>query len=132
MEPMTRLNRQSVARLIKGHPELKEALGPAKRSKYRNVPTLVDGIRFASKKEARRYLELKDLLQMGVISDLRRQVPYRLDVDGIHICTYRADFVYIDEHGEEVVEDAKGMLTGVYKIKRQLMRALNGIAIVEV
>ena len=46
--------------------------------KYNAIPTTVDGIRFASKREARRYLELKLLQKAGHISDLELQPRFRL------------------------------------------------------
>ncbi len=64
------------------------------------------------------------------ITDLELQKVFRLDVNGIHICNYRADFVYTRD-GVQIVEDAKGKPTDVYKIKRALMLAIRGIKIVE-
>lgn len=96
--------------------------------KYNNKIVYVGGLRFDSKKEAERYLFLKDADQRGVISGLSRQVRFRLAPTKI---TYIADFVYFKD-GEQVVEDVKGYLTDVYKIKRELMRALLGIEIKEV
>ena len=47
--------------------------------------------------------------------------------------SYVADFVYSDvRSGETVVEDAKGMHTRDYIIKRKLMRYVHGIKIREV
>jgi hypothetical protein len=57
-------------------------------------------------------------------------VRYPLEVNGVPVATYVADFVY-SEAGREVVEDAKGVLLDVYKIKRKLMLALHGIEIRE-
>ena len=48
------------------------------RSKYHAKPTTVDGIRFASMKEAKRYLELKKLQGLGVIKKLKLQPKYEL------------------------------------------------------
>lgn len=93
--------------------------------KYHARRTTVDGITFDSRKEAARYVELKDMEEKGLIRDLRRQVRYELvpafDVDGHHYrpVFYVADFVYTED-GKEVVEDVKGMRTDVYKIKRKL------------
>ncbi len=98
--------------------------------KYRNVPTTIDGIRFASKKEAHRYSELKLLERAGDILKLELQVPFRLDINDTHICNYIADFVYYDVSGL-VVEDTKGMRTDIYKLKRALMWALKRIEIKE-
>lgn len=60
-------------------------------AKYRNKKTTVDGKKFDSKLEARRYVELKRLEAAKVISGLRCQVPYALEVNGNLICRYVAD-----------------------------------------
>ena len=100
------------------------------KSKWRNVRTSVDGITFASKREANRYAALKIELLAGEITDLELQKPFRLDVNGVHICDYIADFVYRRD-GVQVTEDAKGKATELYRIKKALMRAIYGIEILE-
>lgn len=100
-------------------------------NKYRNKKTVVDGIKFDSQREATRYSVLKIMQAAGVISDLRLQVPYVINVNGLKICKYVADFVYIDR-GREVVEDVKGMKTPTYNLKKKLMKAVHGIEIQEV
>lgn len=104
-----------------------------KRSKYGAVKTEVDGIKFDSKHEAGRYRELRLLEQAGEITNLRLQVPYILFPEDEHgrALKYIADFVYNDNEGVQVVEDAKGHPTDVYKIKRRLMAELKGIKIKE-
>lgn len=101
-------------------------------SKYRNLKTEVNGITFDSKKEAKRYQELKLLERAKVISDLRLQVPYVLFPKSQYgrVVKYIADFVYI-ENGQEIVEDCKGMRTDVYKLKKRLMAEKYGIVIKE-
>ena len=47
-------------------------------SKYGAVKMIIDGITFDSRKEARRYTELKLLERTGKITDLQRQVKFRL------------------------------------------------------
>ena len=111
--------------------EEKRSTPKAKPSKYRNVRTKVGQISFASKLEASRYLELKMLQQAGEISGLKLQVPFNIAVGGLPICKYVADFTYTDQSGALVVEDAKGRLTDVYKLKRRLMRVVLGIEIKE-
>jgi len=103
------------------------------RSKFGNVRTVVDGKAFASKKEARRYAELKLLEQARDIQYLRTQLRYPLKVNGVLIATYVADFVYVDtaRGNAQVVEDAKGFRTREYQIKKKLMRAIHGIEIKE-
>jgi hypothetical protein len=104
--------------------------GKPGRSKYRNVKTQVDGRTFDSKKEARRYMELRDEQRAGAISGLRCQVPYALRVAGELICRYRADFTYV-RGGRFVVEDVKGKITDMYRVKARLMKAIHGIEILE-
>jgi hypothetical protein len=92
----------------------------------------VDNIRFHSIKEARRYSELLLAVQAGEIRDLQLQVKYSLDVNGVHICNYYADFVYHDYRTETtVVEDSKGKRIQPYPIKAKLMKACHGIDILE-
>lgn len=102
-----------------------------RRSKYGNKKTVVDGITFDSKREAERYGCLKLMLRSGLISDLRLQVPYQISVNGVKVCKYVADFVYLDG-GKEVVEDVKGMKTSIYNLKKKLMKACFGVSISEV
>lgn len=106
-----------------------------KRPKYRNVKTVVDGITFASKREASRYNELRLMEKAGKITNLKLQERYRLTIHGHHICDYLSDFVYTDLRTREiVVEDVKSPATRtpVYIVKKKLMLALYGIEIVEV
>ena len=106
------------------------------QSKYRARKTTFDGITFDSRKEADRYLVLKGMEEDGVIENLRRQVRYELvpafDVDGKHYrpIYYVADFVYVED-GKEVVEDVKGMITDVYKLKSKLFARRYGMSIKE-
>ncbi len=90
----------------------------------------MDGITFHSKKESRRYEILRDMLRDGLISDLRLQKSYQITINGKKICRYIADFVYIQD-GAEIVEDVKGRLTDVYKLKKKLMNACLNIDIYE-
>ncbi len=102
-----------------------------RRSKYRAVPETVGGIRFASKKEARRASELKLLERAGQIRNLELQPRYDIIVNGINCGFYKADFRYF-EGNKAVVEDAKGFKTQVYSLKKRLVEALYGITITEV
>lgn len=108
-------------------------------SKYNSKKTVVDGQKFDSKKEARRYQELLLLEKAGEIKNLSRQVkfvliPSQRDENGKVVereCSYKADFVY-EEDGKTVVEDVKGFRTKEYIIKRKLMMWRYGIRIREV
>lgn len=108
------------------------------KSKYHATKTVVDGITFDSKREAKRYSELKLMERAGVIKDLQRQVRYELipafDAGGKHYrpTSYVADFVYVDtKSGEEVVEDCKGFRTEVYKLKAKMFAHKYGVSIRE-
>jgi hypothetical protein len=102
-----------------------------KAPKYRNVKTTVDGIVFDSIKESRRYGELK-LLQRGrQISGLQVQPSFSIVINGVKVCTYKADFGYVDHTGSPVIEDCKGFKTPVYRLKRKLMLAVHGIEVLE-
>jgi hypothetical protein len=112
--------------------EFNEFIRKTKQSKYRNVKTTVDGITFASKREANRYAELKLMEAAGEIELLGTQVRFEIVVNGEKIGAYVADFSYWDKDGNNVVEDAKGVRTPVYKLKKKLVKALYGVDIQEV
>lgn len=128
-----------------------------KENKYHAKKVKEDGVVYASKKEHRRYCELKMLERAGKISNLRTQVKYELipsqweeiETDEVYVrgsktgqkkkkkkcveqgVSYIADFVYC-EGDKEIVEDAKGMRPSDYVIKRKLMLYILGIKVVEV
>lgn len=93
-------------------------------SKFGNVATMIGDKRFASKAEAKRYSDLFYLERAGEISDLKLQPRYPLEVNGQKVCTYVADFSYLDKTGLPVTEDVKGVETDVFKIKARLFRAV--------
>ena len=112
---------------------------PPKPHKYHAKPIEVDGIKFASRREAKRWGELQLLQRAGEITDLRRQVKIELTGRDGPILTptgrkakYVADFVYVDRrNGLEIIEDAKGFKTPEYSLKRAVLAA-QGITIKEV
>lgn len=128
--------------------------------KYGNRKIEADGEVFDSKKEYKRWCELKLLENAGEIYGLKRQVKYVLipaqhESTGQiykrgkkkgepkpgklieHEVSYVADFVYFLKcpfdrmEDEMVVEDCKGMRTKDYIIKRKLMLFRHGIRIKE-
>ena len=122
----------------------------SKRHKYRATPCWVTGdlivvgtevpgaIRFDSRREAVRWTELRLQERDGRISNLVRQRAFPLMVkrasDGIEevVTRYVADFVYSDRDGRIVVEDAKGVRTEAYRLKRKHFEAQYGLTITEV
>ncbi|MBR6474022.1 MAG: DUF1064 domain-containing protein [Lachnospiraceae bacterium] len=120
-------------------------------NKYGNHKVTFEGMTFDSKKELYRWLDLKTLEKAGKIYELQRQVKFVLvpaqyepdtvgprggKIKGKLIekeLAYYADFYYFDnETGKYVVEDAKGVRTPEYVIKRKLMLYLKGYRIKEV
>lgn len=103
-------------------------------SKYKNEKVKADGEVFDSKREFQRYCRLKMLERGRQISGLRRQVPFELApsviLSGVkkRALTYKADFVYTED-GREVVEDSKGCITDVFRIKQHLMKSVFNIDI---
>lgn len=97
-----------------------------KQSKYNNQKVEVDGVVFDSKHEGKDWKNLCAMEAAGLITNLRRQVPFELQPkyvtrDGrkIRAITYVADFVY-ERDGVTYAQDSKGMKTDVYKIKRKM------------
>lgn len=96
-------------------------------SKYRNRKTTINGIKFDSLAEARRYQELQVLERAGLITRLVCQPEWELipaykrkDGKKIRATKYRADFSYYEIDGEFCVEDVKGFSNQTYKLKRKL------------
>jgi hypothetical protein len=116
-----------------------------RRSKYRAVPTIIHGFRFASKAEGRRYGELLLLGRAGEIRNLELQPRFDLHVAGEKVSTYVADFRY-EERGVlladdvgvlvedwiDVIEDVKGVKTPVYRMKKKHFEAEYGLQIREI
>jgi hypothetical protein len=110
-------------------------------NKYHAQKAELDGLKFDSLKEARRWQELRFMERAGMIKDLYRQaefvlIPSQKDIAGRVIeraVKYIADFVYT-ENGQTVVEDVKSEATRTpeYIIKRKLMLFIHGIRIKEV
>lgn len=107
------------------------------KSKYNASRVVIDGHRFDSKREARRYEELKALEAAGKIAQLELQPRFELQAgfryhgEAIRKIEYVADFRYLDyERGGLVVEDVKGMRTDVYRLKRKLFLAKYGDAVI--
>lgn len=100
-----------------------------KANKYHNKKVIVNGIKFDSKKESKRYQQLKILEKANLISELELQKIFELqpkytNANGEHIraITYKADFYYYDNQKQKyIIEDTKGVKTEVYKIKKKLL-----------
>jgi hypothetical protein len=121
-------------------------------SKYHAVPTVVDGVRFASKAEARRYSELQLLAKAGQIEDLVLQPRFPLHARSstgqvgeaikalagtrdTKVGEYRGDFSYFDwRRSGRIVEDVKSPATrtAIYRWKIKHLAIQYGIKVVEI
>lgn len=131
---------------------------PKGKSRFNNQRTVVDGHKFDSKKEARRYQELRLREHAGEISGLEVHPVYQIVVNGLPVrirsdafpngrpVSYIADFRYTDRRtGELVVEDCKGTNkpktpskksrarfgtdTDVSRLKRALVESIYGVRV---
>ena len=107
-----------------------------KAPKYKAKPVTIDGHRFDSQAEARRYSALKQLERAGEITGLELQ-PVVVLAPGVLVpgekrkrpaLRYVADFAYTDTDGRRVVLDVKGVQTPVFRLKMHLL-ALQGVAV---
>lgn len=121
------------------------------KSKFRNVRVEIDGHKFASKAEARRYVQLRDQQDRGEIYGLCLQRRFGLyaiclydnytpaqdgnvsqERNAEKVCDYVADFTYYRD-GTYTVEDVKGgATTDVFRLKKKMMRSCYGIDVIEV
>ena len=119
------------------------------QNKYRAKKTTIDGILFDSHAEALRYMELKLLMQTGIVKDIECQPVFVLQPGFWKCCdcheiwgsldikkgkcrlcggkvpktsaiTYIADFRITYADGHQEIEDVKGMETALWKLKRKL------------
>ncbi len=112
-----------------------------KGSKMKNTKVAYDGFMFDSIGEKNRYVELKLMEKSGMITDLTLQKPFILAPSVVlhgrkkPALKYKCDFFYINNQGEEVVEDAKSEYTRTlkeYRIKMHLMKWVHNIDVVEI
>lgn len=105
-------------------------------NKFGAKKTEVAGLKFDSKAEARRYGQLIMLERAGHIAGITRQVPFEL-AKSVRLAgstrakpalRYFADFVYSDVRtGQIVVEDVKGVITPLFRVKQHLMKSVHDI-----
>ena len=109
-------------------------------NKFGAIATTVDGIRFDSLREARRWGELRLMERAGEIRNLQRQVKIPLMGRDAPLKTrtgkamrLTVDFVYEDRrlNWQTVYEDSKGAITRDYAVRRAVAAAM-GLEVVEV
>lgn len=115
----------------------------AKRNKFNAQKIELDGMTFDSKKEHKRYIELKAMQQRGEIFGLEHHTKFELapktKLEGEKrakpALRYFADFTYYNITGEYIVEDVKSAATrklASYRNKKHLMKTVFNIDVREV
>lgn len=112
-----------------------------RRNKFNAKPCVIDGVRFASQREGKRYVALRQLERRGEISMLRCHPKFNLLAWGgglerpEKIGIYTGDFEYfVPETGELVLEDVKAppSRTEAYQLRKKIFEANTGRKITEV
>jgi hypothetical protein len=98
------------------------------RHKFNAKPTVVDGVRFSSKKEAAYDAQLQMAKKSGQLLFYLRQVPFALP-GGV---AYRCDFLEFWANGEARFVDVKGMKTPMYTLKKKQVEEIYPVTIHEV
>jgi hypothetical protein len=101
------------------------------KHKFGAKRTTIDDINFSSKKEAKRYLQLKKLEKAGEVVFFLRQIPFFLSEKKNAKVKYICDFQIFWSDGTVTFEDVKGMRTTEYVTKKKLVEAKYPIEIVE-
>ncbi|MDA3500743.1 DUF1064 domain-containing protein [Acinetobacter sp. AOR34_HL] len=120
-----------------------EAKAKAGRNKFNAQKIELDGMTFDSKKELKRYIELKAMQQRGEIFGLEHHTKFELapktKLEGEKrakpALRYFADFTYYNTQGEYIVEDVKSAATrklASYRNKKHLMKTVFNIDVREV
>ncbi|MDA3542504.1 DUF1064 domain-containing protein [Acinetobacter sp. AOR18_HL] len=113
------------------------------RNKFNASKVNLDGITFDSRKEYKRYIELKAMQQRGEVFGLEHHTKFELapsvKIEGEKrtkpALRYFADFTYYLINGEYIVEDVKSVATRKlpsYRNKKHLMKTVHNIDVREV
>jgi len=84
-----------------------------------------------SKAEAKRYAELRLMERYNDIGALEVHPRFPCTVNGVLVCTYIADFAYVDRSGR-VIEDVKGnkdFTDSASALRRKFAEALHGFQV---
>lgn len=99
-----------------------------RKHKYNAKPVIIDGIKFASTKEGKRYSELNLLRKSGEVNFFFMQTPIQLPGN----VRYFLDFLIFWKDGSYTFEDVKGRDTPTSKVKRKIVEDIYNIKIEEV
>lgn len=121
--------------------QARQAGAKAKPRKFRNRPETVDGIRFDSAAEVRRYRELKAEERNGIIRELQVKPEFALYAAGtnfepVRIGGFTPEFAYFRGDADRMtVEDVKSAATrklADYRLRKRIFEANHGIELTEI
>lgn len=90
------------------------------KHKFNAKSTVVDEIKFSSRKEARYYSELLLRQKSGEVLFFLRQTPFHLPGGVKYVCDFT---IFLSEGSVEFV-DVKGFETPTFKMKRKMVEEL--------
>lgn len=93
-------------------------------NKYNATKTTYKGYTYMSGKEARYAMYLDAEKAAGRIVDYTRQFKMSLDLNGVHIANYYADFLVEHTNGVMEIVDIKGVVTDLFRLKWKLAQSL--------
>ena len=99
-----------------------------KRQKYNAKKTVVNGIKFDSKKEAEYYEDLLIRVSDGEVITFLRQTPFHLPGG----TAYRVDFTEFHADGTVHFIDVKGIQTKEFILKKKMVEDLYAPIVIEV
>lgn len=112
--------------------QYREMAKKPKRSKYGNQKTVVDGITFDSKVEAKYWSHLKLRERVGEVYGIVRQKEFVIELGGKRICALKVDFWFYDQRtrGMRAVDIKGGPTdTQVFRLKAKLVKAMYGVEV---
>jgi hypothetical protein len=94
------------------------------RLKYNNKPTVYNGKKYASKREAKHAQDLDWRIKSGEVTKWVPQVKIPIIVDGKFICHYIIDFKVWLVDGSIEYHEVKGKELQLWKLKWALTKAI--------
>lgn len=118
--------------------DYKALQAPKGKGRFPRAPkdaSTCEGIVFDSKREMQRWQKLRIREIAGLIHSLKRQVTYRIELNGEHFCKFTPDAEYITDHGELVYEDVKSSGTrkdAAYRLRKKAFEIQYRVRVTEV
>jgi len=118
--------------------QFREATKAPKKGRFPRSPVeqrTCEGIVFDSKREMQRWQRLRIKEMAGLIFDLKRQISYSIEINGLHFCKYTPDAEYKTAEGQCVFEDTKSSGTrkdAAYRLRKKAFEIYYGVKVTEV